>query len=1205
MATDVMSLTAKLSLDTSEYEAALRAAVSAGQNFAGNLGSVSSGLASAQGSAGASASAMGEAAQQAATLGAAAAQAAANADDLGDELGETAQQSEEFGEQADGGEDSARRFGEQMQKATIIGNLMSSAIKKATGAIVDFAKQSIGVGMSFDSSMSQVAATMGVTVDKVQELRDFAQDMGASTAFSATQAADALNYMALAGYDAEKSMSMLPNVLNLAASGGMDLATASDMITDAQSALGLSMDETTELVNKMAKTASSSNTSVSQLGEAMLQIGGSAKKLKGGTTELTTILGMLADNGMKGAEGGTHLRNMLTSLMSPTKDATAMMEQLGVSLYDSEGNMRSLNDVFIDLRNGMDSLATQAERDQVITSIFNARDMKAAEAMISNVGDRYEELSGKIDDAAGAAQDMANTQLDNLQGDITLFKSAVEGAQIAVSDKLTPSLRKFTQFGSKAVSEMSKGFGRNGLAGALEALHLAISEQFGGSAKAIFAVESATKGAIAAFITYKAVVKGIAITETIIKTVKAIKAATTAQEALNAVTALNPYAAIAAAIVAAGVALKSFIDAQTDAIDVAVDGAEALTEAQKAALDGINETTEALRNSTQERQERFDSLNEEADTYLRLKDELYGLNDVENKNEAQKARMAAIVDVLNSSIEGLNLLYDEQTGKLESNKQAVDKLIDSYVEEARMQAAKENLVELTKQQIEAEKSYNKASSERNKAVYRRNELLRTQERLNRIISDHENRTLDEVNDAQYSLSLVNKELDKVNDQLVETDVAYLGASTALKGINGEIDDMTDILGKSAEEIQAEQEAIDDATAAAAEGVARNTTLVGNAAEAFYDTVNGITGITLSLNDKVVDLSDDQATVIGELIDTYDELVAKQKSAIESSINFFGGFEMTNAGFDTMWKNLDETATGLTEWATAVEQLESRDISGDLLQELKDMGLDSYGYVMALYHASDEQLKQYSTLWDSTKTSVQDVTNRMVAGQKETIESQLSELAGIPNSHIEDFREAYESMGIAADEGYAKGIKAKMEEAAKAGTDIGDESIDATAEAIDAHSPSKRFEWLGRYAAEGFALGLNDENAMSNISIAAHNIAVEAINSVMETLDAHSPSRVLRKIGGFFSEGFALGIDDNAEMAEKNARMMAETAAESTYIEPENGLAVATASASGLDMSENATINLSVDGKLMATVLAPLLDVINGRNIVLATRGRQS
>lgn len=297
---DVMSLTAHLSLDTSAYEAALHAAVTAGQNFASNLGSVSAGLNSAQTAANSNGAAMNAAAQGAANLNAQAAQAAASADQLGNEMHQTAQQTAQLAQQGNNSGNSVQNLGAQMQKAAIIGNLMASAIKSATHAIVDFGKQSIGAGMNFDSSMSQVAATMGVTVDEVQNLRDFAQEMGASTAFSATQAADALNYMALAGYDAEKSMSMLPNVLNLAASGSMDLARASDMITDTQSALGLSMAETTELVNKMAKTASSSNTSVSQLGEAMLTIGGSAKKLSGGTTELATILGILADNGMKG-----------------------------------------------------------------------------------------------------------------------------------------------------------------------------------------------------------------------------------------------------------------------------------------------------------------------------------------------------------------------------------------------------------------------------------------------------------------------------------------------------------------------------------------------------------------------------------------------------------------------------------------------------------------------------------------------------------------------------------------------------------------------------------------------------------------------------------------------------------------------------------------------------------------------------------------
>ena len=357
-----------------------------------------------------------------------------------------------------------------------MGAAVGVAVTAATTATVAFGKQSVAVGQEFDRSMSQVAATMGVSVDEIQELREFALKMGQTTVFSATQSAQALNYMALAGYDAEKSMAMLPNVLNLAASGGMDLALASDMITDAQSALGLSMDDTTELVNKMAKAASSSNTSVSQLGEAILQIGGTAKKLKGGTTELTTILGILADNGMKGAEGGTHLRNMLNSLISPSKEAEEMMADLGISLYDAEGNMRSLDDVFVDLRESMNALTTQAERDQVVSTLFNARDMKAAEALLAGVGDRYAELSGKINNAAGAAKEMSGTQLQNLSGDITLFKSALEGAQIVVSDKLTPTIREFVQFGTNGLQKLTEAFSTGGLTGLMEQFGVILSE---------------------------------------------------------------------------------------------------------------------------------------------------------------------------------------------------------------------------------------------------------------------------------------------------------------------------------------------------------------------------------------------------------------------------------------------------------------------------------------------------------------------------------------------------------------------------------------------------------------------------------------------------------------------------------------------------------------------------------------------------------
>lgn len=377
----------------------------------------------------------------------------------------------------------AEGWGGTLKSAAKVG---AAALATATAAVTAFAASSVKVGMGFDSSMSQVAATMGFTVDELNTagseadntfamLSEFAQQMGSTTAFSASQAADALNYMALAGYDAETSMSMLPNVLNLAAAGGIELAAASDMVTDASSALGLSLEETAELVDKMATASSNSNTSVAQLGDAILTVGGTAKNLAGGTTELSTALGILADNGIKGAEGGTALRNIILALSVPTNTAAKEMAALGLETYDAAGNLRPLEDIFLDLNDTLSTM-TQGEQTEVLNSLFNKVDLKSANALLATTADRWDDLSDAIDKADGSAQAMAEVQLDNLAGDITLFQSALEGAQIAISDGLTPDLRKFVQFGSSAISTLTTAFKEGGLSGAMRSLGSVISD---------------------------------------------------------------------------------------------------------------------------------------------------------------------------------------------------------------------------------------------------------------------------------------------------------------------------------------------------------------------------------------------------------------------------------------------------------------------------------------------------------------------------------------------------------------------------------------------------------------------------------------------------------------------------------------------------------------------------------------------------------
>lgn len=338
-----------------------------------------------------------------------------------------------------------------------LGKTAAVALGAATAAAGAFAKSAIDAGMTFDKSMSQVAATMGKTVGEIQDLRDAALEAGSTTAFSATEAADALNYLALAGYDSATAADTLPAVLNLAAAGSMDLAYASDLATDAMSGLGIEAgnENLTKFGDQMAVTTSKANTSVSQLGEAILTVGATAKNLAGGTTELNTALGILADNGTKGAEGGTRLRNIILSLTAPTDTAAEQLERLGVSVFDAFGNMRPLEDILSDLNSSMSSF-TAEDRINAINKIFNKTDIGDVNYLLSVSRDRWNELSTAIDESQGAMQRMADTQLDNLSGDITIFKSALEGAQIALSDQMEPALRDLVQFGTASLGTLTE-----------------------------------------------------------------------------------------------------------------------------------------------------------------------------------------------------------------------------------------------------------------------------------------------------------------------------------------------------------------------------------------------------------------------------------------------------------------------------------------------------------------------------------------------------------------------------------------------------------------------------------------------------------------------------------------------------------------------------------------------------------------------------
>lgn len=379
-------------------------------------------------------------------------------DALQREIIETEQELQQLQQEAINSNETLCKIEAAGQKLQTVGNTIAGVGQKflpVTAAVGALGTAAVKTTADFDSSMSQVQATMGITKDSMSDLngasvntmdalRDLAKQMGAETAFSASECADAMNYLALAGYSTQEIYDTLPTVLNLAAAGDIDLASASDMVTDAMSALGMETSEVDTMVDQMAKTASLTNTSVAQLGEGILTIGATARTVKGGTAELNTALGILANNGIKSAEGGTHLRNVILSLQNPTDKAAAQMEALGISVYDSEGNMRSLNDILGDLNTSMEGMTAQ-EKSNIIGQIFNKTDMSAVNALLANTGDAWDSLQQSITDSGGAAQQMADTQLDNLSGQLTLLKSALEGLAISFGEILMPAIRAIVE----------------------------------------------------------------------------------------------------------------------------------------------------------------------------------------------------------------------------------------------------------------------------------------------------------------------------------------------------------------------------------------------------------------------------------------------------------------------------------------------------------------------------------------------------------------------------------------------------------------------------------------------------------------------------------------------------------------------------------------------------------------------------------------
>ncbi len=383
--------------------------------------------------------------------------------------------------------------------STIGGNITGAGktlTKGLTAPILGAGAAAVKTTADFDKSMSQVKAVSGATGEDFDALRNKAREMGATTKFSASDAADAMNYMAMAGWKTNDMLGGISGIMDLAAASGEDLATTSDIVTDALTAFGKSADDSGHLADIMAAASSNANTNVSMLGESFKYVAPLAGAMKYSMEDTSVALGLMANAGIKASQGGTALRTVLTNMAKPTDEVASAMNDLGISLQNEDGSMKSLREIMVDLRNGFGDLKisqedfengigkldaalangeiTQEEyNEQVqdwINRTFTAEDALKAQtaaalagktglsgllAIVNASEEDFNKLTNAVDNSEGAAHDMAETMQDNLAGQLDIIKSGLEELAISFGDIMMPAIREFANFIQNLIDRMN------------------------------------------------------------------------------------------------------------------------------------------------------------------------------------------------------------------------------------------------------------------------------------------------------------------------------------------------------------------------------------------------------------------------------------------------------------------------------------------------------------------------------------------------------------------------------------------------------------------------------------------------------------------------------------------------------------------------------------------------------------------------------
>ena len=1004
----------------------------------------------------------------------------------------------------------ADKIGTSYKNAALqIGDSFKKGFAAAIGASVAVGGASVAVAMKLEKQLSRVGAISGASAKDMEMLETKAKEMGATTQFSATESAEALEYMALAGWNTGDMLDGLSGVMNLAAASGEDLALVSDIVTDGLTAFGMSAKDSTKFADVLATTTSNANTNVSMLGESFKYVAPVAGALGYSIEDTSVALGLMANAGVKASSSGAALRTIMANLASPSKTVATAMADLGVSITDANGNMLPFNDVLQQLRGSFVDLA-DSEKAQYAEMLAGKEGMSGLLAVVNASEADFNKLTNSINSSAGASEQMANRMQNNLQGQLTKLKSTSEAIGLSFGQVLTPAVieivKKLQSFadvilnlddGQKkllltipllsigliglgtvvfksynAVKTLHNGFMllkssllatstgalaynktqnilNSTLATFKSPLGIAVTalgmltiafkdvDEVSGILKGTLTVLLATLTTFKIVTTIQRALKGLTIATIAQNT--ATKAVTTATKLWNLALKANPVGLVVTSVVALGTALTSIVKHFTKATD----GAKVYNkESQK-----IIESNKQLNDSVEESSTAYIDNNKRIDNSIQankmLAKEIQNLASVEDLSKGQKLLLKQKIDELNSSVDGLALSYNEETGQLNLNNQALEEqfkiqqaqlqLSSGLEEQTRIRQDIATATELQEQALSRLADVTLQLNDRENLAYGDRKLLLDQQKELQQTTIDTQATIDNLNVAYDEISAnVEKNaaiVEQANETKVKAEEQYQGALNET--------------GKSMELL---------------------STLTEEEKEKAQKTLEELTKYTT---------------------DAFNTINNKAALSVDDLIN-----------------NLNSNINTVEQWTNDISVLMERGVDEAFIQTLREAGPQVSNTVSAIAKASDEKIKELNEVFEKgTNTAVNSMLKQF--GLAETINAgsnMINDVAESMNNNT--------SLNVAS-ENAIKDAKTTM------------------VTTVD----KSRFDNVGKEIVTGIAQGVKDNKSVVNNAI--RDVASSAVTTFKKELDIHSPSRVFKQQSKYINDGIAKGIEESSNVPIKS------------------------------------------------------------------------